>query len=210
VFELDPYHWGFCAELANRLGCTVDVPIYPLAPEHSVDEALAMVTAVYRELAPERIALVGDSAGGGMALALAQRLAAEGLPEADDVVLLSPWVDIAMDNPEIPAVAERDPWLAVPGLIEAGRLYAGDVGAKDPRVSPIHGDLSKLRALSIFIGTRDVFLPDARLLAKRATEQGATVRLHEYEEMVHDFMLIQLLPEAKRALADIEAVLARS
>ncbi|MBX3204748.1 MAG: alpha/beta hydrolase [Labilithrix sp.] len=211
LFEIDPYHWRFCAALVRTLGCEVTVPIYPLAPEHGVDDALRVATATYRDVATRfegrRMTLMGDSAGGGMALALAQRLDAEGLPQPKDLVLLAPWVDVAMDNPAIADVEARDPWLARPGLVEAGRMYAKGADARDPRVSPLHGELTKLGALSIFIGTRDLLLPDARLLAARAREAGTATTLFEYEHMVHDFMLVDLLPEAKRAFADIASVL---
>jgi acetyl esterase/lipase len=213
VFEVSPYHWRFCASLVERLGCKVTLPLYPLAPEHGAAEVLRRVTSVYRavlaESAPGLAAIMGDSAGGGMALALAQLLEDAGLPQPKDIVLLSPWLDVGMTHPAIPAADARDPWLSRPGLVEAGRLYAHGLAADDPRLSPLHGELSKLGTLSVFIGTRDILLPDARLLCDRAREVGASVTMFEYDEMVHDFMLIDLLPEAKRALADIEAVLQR-
>jgi acetyl esterase/lipase len=209
VFEITPHHWHFCAALASRLGCKVTVPIYPLAPEHGVDDALRMIMTAYRETAvgASRAALMGDSAGGGMALALAQLLRDAKLPQPKDIVLLSPWVDAAMDNPDIAAVDRDDPWLAPAGMAEAGRLYARGADPKtDPRVSPIRGELGELGALSIFVGTRDILLPDARLLRDRARQAGGAATLFEYEGMVHDFMLVGFLPEGKRARADIRAI----
>lgn len=142
-------------------------------------------------------AWVGDSAGAGLALSLALALARDASPP---LVLLSPWLDVALENSEIPEVDARDPWLSVVGLRECGRMYAGDLKVDDPRVSPIHGSLSHLPRISIFIGTRDVFLPDARKLQRRAPER---VSLVEYPDMVHDFMLLRGIPESRAAFADI-------
>jgi epsilon-lactone hydrolase len=218
TFEISPWHYRFCALLVETLGCRVTIPIYPLAPEHQVEAALKMVTAVYGEMCekaendPRRIAIMGDSAGGGMALSLALATAAsekKTLPR--DILLLSPWVDITMSNPDVDSFDVRDPWLSKPGLIEAGKMYAGPLlDPKDWRVSPLFGDLASLAersAVSTFIGTRDLLLPDAKLLHDRLTKAGAVSTLFEYERMAHDFMLIDLLPEAKQALADIESIL---
>jgi epsilon-lactone hydrolase len=218
TFEISPWHYRFCASLVEMLGCRVTIPIYPLAPEHQFEAALKMVAAVYGDICmkadndPRRLAIMGDSAGGGMALALAlsESLAAKRtLPK--DILLLSPWVDISMSNPDVDSFDARDPWLSKPGLIEAGKMYAGpDIDPKDWRVSPLFGDLTTLAdrsAVTTFIGTRDLLYPDAKLLHDRLTKAGAVSTLFEYDRMAHDFMLIDLLPEAKQALADIESIL---
>jgi acetyl esterase/lipase len=212
VYEIVKEHWWFCASIAQRVGCAVTVPIYPLAPEHEVGAVLAMVREAYRQAATsaDEMAVMGDSAGGGMALALAQLLRDEepALAQPAEIVLLSPWLDVAMTNPEIAEVDRIDPWLAAPGLAHAGRLYAGDADPKsDPRVSPLHGDLSRLGRISVVIGTRDVLLPDTRALVARARSAGTRVRAFEHAGMVHDFMLVPFLPEAKVAKATIATLL---
>jgi epsilon-lactone hydrolase len=108
----------------------VEVPLYGLAPQHTYREAYPLVHAVWRELTretvPGGVALAGDSAGGGLALGLAQELIADaGARSPDRLVLLSPWLDLTLGNPRIADYARSDPWLARPGLVEVGRAWAG-------------------------------------------------------------------------------------
>lgn len=194
VFEIAPEHYRFCATLARALDATITIPIYPLAPECSAIDIQAKLRAVIDALGPFD-AWLGDSAGAGLALALAQRL-----DRPPPLVLLSPWLDIALENPAIGPIDDRDPWLSRPGLRECGRLYAKDLDPKDPRVSPLYGPLHAIVRISMFIGTRDIFLPDARKLRDRAPDK---IALFEYPEMVHDFMLIRVLPEARSAFREI-------
>lgn len=194
VFEIAPEHYRFCASLARALDATISIPIYPLAPEYSAVDIQAKMLAVIETLGPFD-AWLGDSAGGGMALALAQQV-----PTPPPLVLLSPWLDIGLENPAIGPIDARDPWLSRVGLRECGHLYAKDLDAKDPRVSPLHGPLDAIPRISMFIGTRDILLPDTRKLRDRAPEK---ISLFEYPEMVHDFMLIRVLPEARKAFREI-------
>ena len=197
VFEIAPEHHRFCAALARKVGCHVSVPIYPLAPEASALQIQGALRGVLRAIG-DVDALVGDSAGGGLALALAQQLAVP-----PPVVLLSPWLDLALDDPAQVALDREDPWLALAGLREVGRLYARDVDVKDPRVSPLHGRLDAIPDLALIIGTRDLFLPNARTLKARYPR----MRMSEYDGMVHDFMLIRALPEARQAFHEVVEIL---
>jgi acetyl esterase/lipase len=194
VYEIAPEHYRFCAALARALDATVSIPIYPLAPEHSAASIHEKMEGVVDALGPFD-AWLGDSAGAGLALALAQQRT-----EPPPLALLSPWLDIALENPAIAAIDERDPWLSPIGLRECGRLYAKELDSRDPRVSPVYSRLERIPRISMFIGTRDIFLPDARKFRDRAPEK---IALFEYPEMVHDFMLIRFLPEARRAFRDI-------
>lgn len=196
VFEIAPAHHRLCAALARTVGCRVSVPIYPLAPEHTALEIQAALRAVVDAIGPVD-ALAGDSAGGALALALAQQVATP-----PPVLLLSPWLDVALEG-DRDALEAYDPWLARVGLREAGKLYAGALDPRDPRVSPLHGPVDRIPELAAVIGTRDLFLPDARALLARAP----AMTLREYEGMVHDFMLIRGLPEARRAFREIAALL---
>lgn len=196
VFEISPEHHRFCAELARAVGCQVSVPIYPLAPESTALQTQGALRAVLHALGPID-ALAGDSAGAGLALALAQQLT-----KPPPVLLLSPWLDAAVAGDRA-ALDRVDPWLSPAGLREAGRLYAGNLDPSDPRVSPLHGPIDAIPELATLIGTRDLFLPDARALKIRAPE----MTLREYDGMVHDFMLIRALPEAKRAFREVCGIL---
>jgi epsilon-lactone hydrolase len=199
-------HWQFLGRLVRASGCSVTVPVYPLAPEYTHAEAFPLARAVYRALAsampPRQLVLMGEAAGGGMALALAQSLLPDGMPQPGRIVLMSPWLDVTLSNPDIGRLEPVDPMLAVPGLREAARRYAGDSDLTDPMISPINGPLEGLAPITMFTGTDELLLPDARRFRATALAQGAPLSYHEYPGMVHVWPLLRL-PEARRALRQI-------
>jgi len=199
-------HWEFMSKLVDALGCTVTAPNYPHAPEYHVHDVFEFLLPLYLELASKaggaNITLMGDSSGGGISLALAQRLHEDGLPQPGRVVLLSPWLDAALSNPEIEAIDRIDPFLGVDGLKYAGAAYTRDVDPKSYLVSPVYGSFKNLAPVTVFIGTRDVFLPDCRKLRERAAAEGVTIDYREYDQMVHNWMLGPM-PEAKQVLREI-------
>jgi monoterpene epsilon-lactone hydrolase len=209
VNAITPYHWLFLARLVRTAGCTVTVPAYELVPRVRAGDAVASALAVVRALSAERPVLMGDSAGANLALAVAQAARDEGVPVGGDVVLVSPWADVSMRNPEIAAVAPRDPMLGAEALAEAGRRYAGDGDPALPPASPLHGDLSNLGRLTILTGTRDILNPDARRLRDLASAApGTTVDFVEEPEMLHDWMLLPI-PEATAAVERVAAAVSR-
>ncbi|MGO4840731.1 alpha/beta hydrolase fold domain-containing protein, partial [Rhizobiaceae sp. 2RAB30] len=145
---------------------------YPLAPEHDFHVMFSMVSEVYRGMLDEApvddIAFMGDSAGGNMAVVLTMMAAREGLPTPSSHVLISPGLDMSLANPEVYAVERIDPWLAIPGGIEAVRLYSAGIDRTDWRISPLYGDLSVLPRTQLFTGTRDILNPDSLIFAERA------------------------------------------
>lgn len=210
VSEIAPQHWGLVAELSQSLGCEAIVPIYPLAPEHHAAEVVESVVGLMESLhdarvgRPGRLVLAGDSAGGGLALAVTQALVAKGrgAPDARAVgglVLLSPWLDGTLSHRDVARIAPRDPWLAPPGLIEAAKLYAGDEGPTSARVSPLYGSFEGLPRTLILAGTRDVLFPDAERYFARSLDEGVDTTFLRYEDMVHVWMLVDALPEAQEA-----------
>lgn len=203
-------HWEFMSKLVDALGCTVTAPNYPHAPEYHVRDVFEFLLPLYLKLASEaggaNVVLMGDSSGGGISLALAQRLREDGLPQPGNVVLLSPWLDATLSHPEILVIDKRDPFLGVDGLKYAGAAYARDVDPKSYLVSPVYGSFRNLAPVTVFIGTRDVFLPDCRKLRDGAAAEGVTIDYREYDAMVHDWMLGPL-PEAKQVLREIVSLL---
>lgn len=198
-FELTPFHWMLIAEMAERLGAHVSVPVYPLAPEHDFHAIYGMAGAVWRDvLDGGAVTVMGDSAGGTMALVLSMMAAAEGWPRADSLVLISPAVDMTLSNPETEKIALIDPWLDIPGGREAFRLLAGDLDFADWRISPLYGDLSALPPTLVFSGTRDLLYPDTVVFARKAHAAGVDVELVTGERMIHVWPLIDM-PEARRA-----------
>jgi epsilon-lactone hydrolase len=199
-------HWLFLSFLVEQTQCTITAPDYPLAPAHTYADAFAMVEPLYEAWVQAagmgRTLLMGDSAGGGFALALAQCVKHNGMRQPSKIILLSPWLDITLTNPDIEKIDPLDPFLSVQGLRKAGLAYAGNASPVDFRLSPLYGSLNGVAEISIFIGSKDILAADARKLAAMATEQGITVNYREYKDMVHVWMLLNFR-ESKQARIEI-------
>lgn len=199
-------HWNFLAMLVKESKSTVTAPDYPLAPTHTYKDAFSMVSKLYKNILenvdPSELIIMGDSAGGGFALALAQMLKKENIPQPYQVILLSPWLDISLNNPEIKNIDSSDVFLGLEGLKRAGIAYAGNSSLNNFLVSPVYGSIEGLGKISLFIGTREILLPDARKLKKIAEEKGVEVNYYEYPGMFHAWMLVNL-PESKKAKKQI-------
>ena len=197
-------HWQLVARLARQADAAVTVPLYPLAPRHSHREALPFVQAQFQRMfethGPKELTLAGDSAGGGLALALAQQLRDAGLPQPARLLLISPWVDLHLPegDAELQALAARDPMLDLPGLREAARLWADGEPLDAPSLSPLHGRLDGLAEMAVFIGTRDLLWPGVRRLRDKAEAAGAALHYVEAPGMLHAW---PLLPVAEARMA---------
>ena len=206
TFEIDPVQWRFAGNLAREAGVRVTVPIFPLAPDGSASDIVPRVTAMVQQLVERRgadqVSLVGDSACGGMALAVAQELRDRGVAPLHATVLISPWLDISGTDPRLAEIAPRDPWLAVPGTHAAGALYRGELAEDHPWVSPIHGRLGGIGPLTMFSGTRDILNADAVRLVAAAAEAGHPLDYHEGEGMIHVYPILPM-PEGDAVRAII-------
>ena len=127
VFEIDPVHWTLIRNLVVEAGVHVVVPIMPLAPTGTASTILPRVADLVASLVTshgaDNVSVIGDSSGGGMALATAMTLRDREVPPLHATVLISPWLDISGTDPRLAEIAPRDPWLAVPGTHAAGGLY---------------------------------------------------------------------------------------
>ncbi len=163
---------------------------YRLAPEHPFPAAVEDTLTAYRWLldhgySPHNIAVGGDSAGGGltMALLLNARDAGLALPAAG--VCLSPWVDLAQSGDSYVTKVSEDPSITKAYLDKYGALYLGGADPKTPLASPLYADLQGLPPLLIQVGTAEVLLSDAAELASRARDAGVKVELDEWDQMTH-------------------------
>jgi acetyl esterase/lipase len=165
-----------------------------------------MVMPLYKEIilqtAPSDVILMGDSAGGGFALALAQKMLEEDVPQPGKIILLSPWLDITLKNPEITSIDRMDPFLGVHGLRKAASAYAGNTDPGNFMLSPVNGPLEHLGKISIFIGSKDIFVADTRKLNRLMEAKGITLNYREYKDMVHVWMLLNFR-ESKQAREEI-------
>ena len=205
VSAISRQHWTLVSLLADA-GVRVEVPHYGLAPQHTYRAAYPFVEAVYRELleevAPGEVTLTGDSAGGGLALGLAQTLAGAGLPQPRRIVLLSPWLDLTLSHPGLPAVERHDPWLDSTGLRVVAAAWAGGDDPTDPRLSPGSGPLAGLAPVHVYVGTRELCLPDSLALGERARVEGASVEVTVCGGAVHVYPLVPA-PEGRAARQEI-------
>lgn len=194
-------HWMLVGKLIDRTNATIIVPDYPLAPEFTCEDTYLFLDMVYANLISnhpdKKIVFMGDSAGGGLALGFAQKIRNEGIKQAPAIVLFSPWLDISLTNPEIAMFDKHDKILNVTGLKIAGKNYAGNMDNKNYRVSPIYGDFSDLGRISIFTGTKEIFIADARKLQQSLNDQNITLNYFEYPGMFHDWVLVSNLSETK-------------
>ncbi|MFK0687530.1 alpha/beta hydrolase [Mesorhizobium sp. IMUNJ 23033] len=209
VFQITSYHWGLIAEMAERLGYGITVPIYPIAPEHDFHAMFGMVSEVYRQMLDETeedIVFMGDSAGGNMAVVLTMMAAEHGLALPSRHVLISPGLDMSLSNPEVFEAERNDPWLGISGGMEAVRLYSAGFDRSDWHISPLYGDLSVLPKTLLLTGSHDLLSPDNLIFAEKARAAGVDVEVVYEEGMFHVWPLIEM-PEARRARERIVAFL---
>ncbi len=210
LFEITRYHWIFLARLCRHLNARIVIPIYPLAPENNWRDVFEAIMPVYERMRePESsnpMVLMGDSAGGGLALAVSMQASKRAIAQPDHLVLLSPWVDLTMSNPAIAAVEPDDPWLSKDGVKATARLYAQGSDLRNYHLSPIYGDLSQLPPTSLFAGKHDILYPDSVALSEKARKAGSRVDLFLEEEMFHVWMLLNFA-EARKTQKQIIALL---
>ena len=207
VRPITAFHWALIGHLVDAVGAEVTVPLYPLAPEHHGRTALDMVCAVWAQVSRQPVerplVLMGDSAGGGLALALAAALRDAGAPrQPDRLGLITPWVDVTVPHPLAAQTARQDPMLALPGAREAGRLYAGPLSVTDPVISPLQGRLDGLPPMAMWVATRDLLCHDALDLAARVQAAGGEASVHMGRGLPHVWPLLPI-PEGRQARGGI-------
>ena len=211
-FEIDRLHWKLVAELAGATGIRFSVPIMPLAPLGTasivVPRVADLVATLVDEVGADNVWVLGDSSGGGMALAVAMELRNRGVAPLGGVVLISPWLDISGTDPRLAELAPSDPWLAVAGTRAAGALYRGELPDDHPWVSPIHGGLAGLGPITMFCGTRDILNADAAALVRLAAATGHELDYHEAVGMMHVYPILPI-PEGANARRTIARTLTR-
>lgn len=192
--EMTDKHWTFLQKLCNDTKCTIIVPDYPLAPKYTYKDVLKLSEAIYKDLISkvntENIIMMGDSAGGGLALGLEETLGNSNIALPSKTILISPWLDTTMSNPKIPEVQPNDKDLNKFKLYVSGVLYSRWISENEKYfVNPLNGDLSKLKNITIFTGTYDILNPDCHLLQEKAQKAGADIKIKEYKTASHIWII---------------------
>lgn len=203
----------FTWRIADVTGARVLCIDYRLAPEHPFPAAIEDATAAYRWLIsecaePGHVAFVGDSAGGGLALASMMHLRDDGMPLPAAAALLSPWTDLALTGASLTRHASSDPMVPVELIPKAVELYLAGADPHLPYASPLYGDPAGLPPTLIFAASDEALHDDAVRMAECMRAAGRHVELEVWPRMVHDWpMFARILPEARSAIARTGAFL---
>ena len=191
VNNITSRHWSSMAEWAEATGCGMVIPNYPLLFRFTAKDAHPLMLQLYREMLQRfparRVIVMGDSAGGGFTLALAQQIQQnDSLSSRAHLILISPWVDVTGGDD---ALQEYDTFLNNEVLRHVGADWAGELDVHDPIVSPFYGDMQGLPPTDLFTGTWEVFYTDVVKTYDKMKAAGADARLHVKAKMGHVYPL---------------------
>ena len=202
-------HWKAIAEWAQTTGCGIVTPNYPLLYCYTAKDAHPLMMQLYKQLiekyTAKRIIIMGDSAGGGFTLALAQEARNDSIDMPARLVLISPWVDVLGGDD---ALQENDTFLDAEVLRKVGADWAGDIDPRDPIISPLYGDMKGLPPTHLFTGTWEIFYTDIVKTHEKMKAAGVDAQLHVAPKMGNVYP-IWPCPEGTKARQEIAQIILR-
>jgi len=200
---------GITGKLAEEIQVKTLAIDYKLVPEHCYPAGRNDVINAFNWLVeigylPNEIILAGDSAGGGIVLSTALELRDQQKIQPGGIVLLSPWTDLTASNSSVTEMEDHDPILLGGHMTTIGKLYAGDLPADDPGISPIYAISKGLCPILVHVGSEEILLDDSVLLAERYKKHGTDIRLKVWRGCFHVFQIAwKYLPEGRKAIKEI-------
>ena len=217
--------WRFVKTLLETCPrCDVAFPLYAKAPAYTFNDTLEPLVDFYKEQGEtygfDNVALIGESSGGALALSTVMMARERAIPQPRSIILLYPFLDLSVTNKDISAELQEQDFCLTKRLLELGGKWWAGCGAaissssgecastdSDWRVSPMYGSCERLATITIFYGTRDILCPDVDRFCRQAAVKGWNVNGHKFEGMIHDFVTMPLLWEAKQVLKQFPVLL---
>ena len=207
LHNFSPLHFKAMAEWATATGCGIVPPNYPLLYRYTARDAHPLVMQLYQQLiqlySAGRLIIMGDSAGGGFTLALAQEARNDSIDLPSRLVLISPWVDVLGGDD---ALQQHDTFLNAEVLRNVGADWANEMDPRDPMISPLYGDMQGLPPTDLFTGTWEIFYTDIVKTFEKMKAAGVDARLHVAEKMGHVYPLWPC-PEGSKARKEIAEII---
>jgi monoterpene epsilon-lactone hydrolase len=208
TFRMPHGHTAMVSKICAEAGCGAFMPWYRLAPEHPYPAAPEDCLAAYRALlegghAPGDIVLMGDSAGGNLALALLHIIRRESLPMPAGAITFSPVTDAAQISATWRLNKHSDPMYVVQGAVDPAHWYFKGHDPLDPVISPYYGDFAGFPPMYFVVGSIEALLDDSVGMVRKAVDQGVPAKVHIWRGMPHVFMLQDVLPETRHARANV-------
>lgn len=184
-------HWNFIYKLVNDTKMKIIFPDYPLAPKNTYKDVFDMLEKVYDKCKDiDNLIFMGDSAGGALSLAFAEKLALEDKKQPTKLILISPWLDISLKNEKISEKEKEDTVLKKSVLKLAAEMYSDKTDLENYLLSPINGDIDKIKNVTIFTGTSDMLNPDVHILKEKFDNQkNGRLKVIEKEKATHNWII---------------------
>ncbi len=212
AFQPTISHYHAVEAIASAADCRVYFPIYPKIPKYTFKDCYPLLDRLYSKILEENpdsdITIMGDSAGGGLALGFSMWLRDFNLPLPKNIILLSPWLDVTMSGKNLNKYEKRDPMLSAWGLKKMGFLWADSDPDSTilPYVSPMYGDFSGLPGITLFIGTHDILFPQSVRFSRIMEQRGKSYDAYIGNKLNHVFAVYPI-PEARRTQKIISEII---